>query len=302
MAYLRYWTVLAIVLALLVEFALLKKYLKDDQGIMGMFTSWFGPCVVKDHYTKFMLKTSLSTTVTYIVAIYLLFALVQMEILVPPIQSFPPIIQCFKVSDWIPTTNQIRCCYNGTIVQNCSSTLISTDSVFPGFVTVCQAGEEVWHRLNHVTLVLAILLLINMASCCFLHWYLNPTNRLKATSCRLWLFDQVWDPEQKDIKEAVVKLVLNHQFSDFKRLNDECMETTKRTLFYRAVEEGNIQLVEILNAECDAYLLDSSENKYNEFNPLVAAARQDRRQVIKLVIAIIKGKGENMYSQQKCNM
>jgi hypothetical protein len=93
---------------------------------MGMFTSLFSPCIVKDHYTKFFLKTSLATTITYIVAISLLFAFVEMELIVPAIQSFPPSTHCFKVTEWIPIANETRCYYNGTITQDCLSTLVST--------------------------------------------------------------------------------------------------------------------------------------------------------------------------------
>jgi hypothetical protein len=298
-AYARAWTLIAIVLAFLVELALLRKYLKNDQGnsLMGMFTSWFAPCIVKDHYSKFFLRTSLFTTATYIVAISLLFALVKMELIVPAIQSFPPIIHCFKVTEWIPTTNQTRCSYNGTIMQDCLSTLVTVNE-FRGFVPVCQAGEQVWHRLGWVCLVLVIFLLISLASGYFLHWYLDPINRLKATSCRCWCLGQVWDPEQEDIKDAVVKIVVNHQFLEFETLNADFMHK-KKTLLYCAVEEGLIQFVEVLDQNCNAYLLDSAENNYSYYkyliinrNPLVAAVAQDRPKVLNLLIDIIKCKGE----------
>jgi hypothetical protein len=290
-AYARAWTLIAIVLAFLAELALLRKYLKDDQGnsLMGMFTSWFAPCIVKDHYSKFYLKTSLSTMATYIVAISLLFALVEMELIVPAIQSFPPITHCFKVTEWIPTANQKRCYYNGTITQDCLSTLVSIGNEFRGFVPVCQAGEQVWHRLGWVCLGLVIFLLISLASGYFLHWYLDPINRLKATSCRCWCLGQVWDPEQEDIKDAVVKLVVNHQFLEFETLNADFMQKHKKSWFYRAVEEGHIQFIDILARKCNAYLLDSDENNYSVYNPLDAAVTQDRLAVLKLVIDIIKG-------------
>jgi uncharacterized protein YbcV (DUF1398 family) len=65
-------------------------------------------------------------------------------------------------------------------------------------------------------------------------------------------------------------------------------------LFYHAVEEGHIQLVKVLDQNCNAYLLDSAKNNYNYSiyyydNPLVAAIKQDRSKVLKLVIYIIKG-------------
>jgi hypothetical protein len=295
-AYARAWTLIAIVLAFLAELALLRKSLRDDQGnsLMGMFTSWFAPCIVKDHYSKFFLKTSLLTTATYIVAISLLFALVEMELIVPEIQSFPPITHCFKVTEWIPTANQTRCYYDGTITQYCLSTLVSTDNETSGFVPVCQAGEQVWYRLGWVCLVLVIFLLISLASGYFLHWYLDPINQLKATSCKCWCLSQVWDPEQEDIKDAVVKLVVNRQFSEFETLNADFMQKhEKKTLFYHAVEEGHIQLVKVLDQNCNAYLLDSAEYNYNynhnNYNPLVSAVKQDRPKVLKLVIDIIKG-------------
>jgi hypothetical protein len=299
-AYARAWTLIAIVLAFLVELALLRKYLKNDQGnsLMGMFTSWFAPCIVKDHYSKFFLKTSLFTTATYIVAISFLFALVEIELIVPAIQSFPPITHCFKVIEWIPTANQIRCYYNGTITQDCLSTLVSTGNEFRGFVPVCQAGEQVWHRLGWVCLGLVIFLLISLASGYFLHWYIEPINRLKATSNIWWFLDQVWDPEQEDIKDAVVKLVVNHQFLEFKTLNADFMRKHEmKTLFYHAVEEGHIQFVQVLDQNCKAYLLDSTEKNYDynnwwydtNRNPLVSAVKENRPKVIKLVIAIIKG-------------
>jgi hypothetical protein len=302
-AYARVWTLIAIVLAFLAQLAMLRRYLKDDQGnsLMGMFTSWFAPCIVKDHYSKFFLKTSLSTTATYILAISLLFAFVEMEFIVPAIQSFPPITHCFKVTEWIPTANQTRCNYNGTITQDCLSTLVSTGNETTGFIPVCQAGEQVWHRLGLVCLVLVIFLLISLASGYFLHWYIDPINRLKATSCRCWCLGQVWDPEQEDIKDAVVKIVVNHQFLEFETLNINFMEKHRvlgkgKTLFYHAVEKGHIQLVKVLDQNCKAYLLDSAENNYNytshyytNFNPLVSAVKQDRPKVLKLVIDIIKG-------------
>jgi hypothetical protein len=299
-AYARAWTLIAIVLAFLVELALLRKYLKNDQGnsLMGMFTSWFAPCIVKDHYSKFFLKTSLFTTATYIVAISFLFALVEIKLIVPAIQSFPPITHCFKVIEWIPTANQIRCYYNGTITQDCLSTLVSTGNEFRGFVPVCQAGEQVWHRLGWVCLGLVIFLLISLASGYFLHWYIEPINRLKATSNIWWFLDQVWDPEQEDIKDAVVKLVVNHQFLEFKTLNADFMRKHEmKTLFYHAVEEGHIQFVQVLDQNCKAYLLDSTEKNYDynnwwydtNRNPLVSAVKENRPKVIKLVIAIIKG-------------
>jgi hypothetical protein len=295
MAYLRHWTFLTIGLALVVEFALLKKYLQDDQGtsLMGMFTSLFSPCIVKDHYTKFFLKTSLSTTATYIVAICLLFALVEMELIIPSIQSFPPTIHCYKVTEWIPTANQTRCYYNGTITQDCLSTLVSTGNEFPGFVPVCQAGEEVWHRLGWVCLVLFIFLLISLASGYFLHWYLDPINRLKATSW--WCLGQVWDPEQEDIQYAVYILAVIGHFSEFKTFNADFMKKHwgKITLLYHAVCQGHIQFVDVLAKKCNAYMLDIAENRYNlsghNLTPLVAAVKGDRPKVLKLVIDIIKG-------------
>jgi hypothetical protein len=297
-AYARAWTLIAIVLAFLAELALLRKYLKDDQGnsLMGMFTSWFAPCIVKDHYSKFFFKTSLLSTATHIVAISLLFAFVEMELIVPAIQSFPPITHCFIVTEWIPTANQTRCYYNGTITQDCLSTLV-TGKEFPGFVPVCQAGEQVWHRLGWVCLVLVIFHLISLASGYFLHWYLHPINRLKATSCTCWCLGQVWDPEQEYIKDAVVQLVVNCQFSEFDVLNADFKQKHEtKTLFYFAVDEGHIQFVEVLDQNCNAYLLDSAENNYdydhNSYynrNPLVAAVKQDRQKILKLVIDIING-------------
>jgi hypothetical protein len=293
MAYIRTYTFIAIGLALLVEFALLRNYLQVDRGnsLMGMFTSWFVPCIVKDHYTKFFLKTSITTTAIYIVAISLLLALVKMEWIVPAIQSFPPIIHCFKVTNWNTTASQSRCYYNGIITQICTSTLITTSNDFPGFVPVCQAGEEKWHRLGWICLVLVIFLLISLASGYFLHWYLDPINRLKATSW--WCLGQVWDPEQEDIKDAVVKLVVNRgQCSEFETLNADCMQkhNGKKTLLYRAVEEGHIQFVDVLLRNCNAFQLDSDENSYKDYHPLIAALEIDRPKVVlKLVIDSIKG-------------
>jgi hypothetical protein len=65
------------------------------------------------------------------------------------------------------------------------------------------------------------------------------------------------------------------------------------------VEEGHIQLVKVLDQNCNAYLLDSAENNRSNnydnarrssgnFNPLVAAVKQDTPKVLKLVIDIIK--------------
>jgi hypothetical protein len=85
--------------------------------------------------------------------------------------------------------------------------------------------------------------------------------------------------------------VIGH-FSLFKKLNADYMQKhQKKTLFYRAVEEGHIQFIDILARKCNAYLLDiADENGYARYHyPLVAAVQHDRPKVLKLVIDIIKG-------------
>jgi hypothetical protein len=135
--------------------------------------------------------------------------------------------------------------------------------------------------------------LISLASGYFLHWYLDPINRLKATSW--WCLGQVWDPEQEDIQYAVYILAVIGHFSEFKTFNADFMKKHwgKITLLYHAVCQGHIQFVDVLAKKCNAYMLDIAENRYNlsghNLTPLVAAVKGDRPKVLKLVIDIIKG-------------
>jgi hypothetical protein len=280
-AYLREYTFVVIVLALLTELLLLRRYLKDDTGtsIMGMFTSMFAPSIVNNHHRKFLLKTCLCTAVTYMVSISLLFALIYFEVTVPDKQSLPPIFHCFETTDWIPTINQIRCIYNGTnIVQNCSTTLMTiTTEQFSGYVTVCQPGEKVWHQIGLVCLGLLILLVISVASGFFLHWYLDPINRLKAT----WRIGKVWDPDLEYLQDAVSTLVVQRKFKQFEELNKTFLDKHKQTLLSCATKEGLLQLVLVLTKECHARVIEA--------NPDQETVNQDQSRDIKMVTSAIKG-------------
>jgi hypothetical protein len=280
-AYLREYTFLVIVLALLTESLLLIRYLKDDTGtsLMGMFTSLFAPTIVKNHYTHFLLKTCICTAVTYMLSISLLFALIDFEVTVPDIQYLPPIFHCFKTTDWIPTINQKSCLYNGTnIVQNCSTTLMTiTNKQLSGYVTVCQPGEEVWHQLELVCIALLILLVISVASGFFLHWYLDPINRLKATLC----IGKVWDPDLDYLKEAVSTLVVQRKFEQFEKLNKKFLDKHNQTLLSCATKEGLLQFVLVLTNECHARVIEAMPDQ--------ETVNQDQSRDIKMVIGAIKG-------------
>jgi hypothetical protein len=278
-SYLGNLSFLAIALALITELVILGWYLKDDTGtsLMGMFTSLFAPCIVKNHHTKFLLKTCLCTAVTYMVSISLLFALVDFEVIVPDIQSLPPIFHCYKTTDWSPKINQRRCIYNGTnMVQNCSTTLITiTTEQLSGYVTVCQPGEQVLHQLELVCIALIILLLISMASGCFLHWYLDPINRLKAT----WHIGKVWDPDLDYLQAAVITLVVQKQYHKFEKLNKKFLHKHKKTLLSCVKKEGLLQVDFVLTKKCHA----------NEAMLDQETVNQDQSRDISMVNGTIKG-------------
>jgi hypothetical protein len=253
-AYMGPWTFIALGLAFglicLVELFLLGVN-HQSENVKGIFIAMLVPCIIKDQYSKFFLKTSIFNAFIYVILVGLLFALVNLGFVAPAIDSLPPFTHCFHPVEWIPTTNQSRCLYNGTILQDCLDSMITVSEEFTsGYVPICQPGEEVWYQLGPVCLFIVGLFIISVASSYFLHWYLDPINRLHATSW--WCLKGVWNPSYDYLKKAVITLVLYKKYHKYEELNGAFEEETDLSLLYCAIVEDLNQFVEVLVMKCNA--------------------------------------------------
>jgi hypothetical protein len=302
-AYLGPWTFIALGLAFglncLVDLFLLGVYHKSEnvKSIKGIFIAMLVPCIVKDLYSKFFLKTSLCNGFIYVMLVGLLFALVDLGFVAPAIDSLPPLIHCFHPVEWIPTANQSRCLYNGTLLQDCLDSVITISEQFEsGYVPICQPGEEVWHRLGPVFLFLVCLFVISVGSSCFLHWYLDPINRLHATSW--WCLKDVWDPSHDYLKKEVTSLVLHKNYDQYEELNGAFEEKHDQSLLYCAIVEDLNKFVEVLVMKCNADVNRKNKQKSTSSKPegrvsaTEAASTHGRLRTLKILIAQVKKNGK----------
>jgi hypothetical protein len=300
-AYMGPWSLIALALAFglncLVELFLLGVN-HQSENIKGIFIAMIVPCIVIDQYSKFLLKTSICNAFIYVILVGLLFALVDSGFVAPAIDSLPPFMHCFHPVEWIPMANQTRCLYNGTILQDCLDSMITMSEEFDsGYVPICQPDEEVWHRLDPVCIFLVGLFIISVGFSYFLHWYLDPINRLRATSW--WCLKGVWDPSNDYLKKAVKTLVFQKKYPQYEQINGAFEKEHHQSLLYCAIDKDLNQFVEVLVVKCNA-----DENRKNQqegtskpedqVSALEAASTHGRLRTLKILIAQVKNKGKWM--------
>jgi hypothetical protein len=300
-AYMGPWSLIALALAFglncLVELFLFGVYhqSKNVKSIKGIFIAMLVPCIVMDQYSKFFFKTSIINAFIYVILVGLLFALVNFGFVAPAIDSLPPLTHCFHPVEWIPMANQTRCLYNGTILQDCLDSMITmSEELKSGYVPICQPGEEVWHQLDPVCLFLVGLFIISVGSSYFLHWYLDPINRLRATSW--WCLQDVWDPSHDYLKKAVKTLVFQKKYLQYEELNDAFEKEHDQSLLYSASVEDLNQFVEVLviNCNADANRKNQRKGTSKPVSALEAASTHGRLRTLKILIAQVKNKGKWM--------
>jgi hypothetical protein len=266
----------------------------QSENIKGIFIAMIVPCIVIDQYSKFLLRTSICNAFIYVILVGLLFALVDSGFVAPAIDSLPPFMHCFHPVEWIPMANQTRCLYNGTILQDCLDSMITMSEEFDsGYVPICQPDEEVWHRLDPVCIFLVGLFIISVGFSYFLHWYLDPINRLRATSW--WCLKGVWDPSNDYLKKAVKTLVFQKKYHDYKEVNDAFEKEHHQSLLYCAIDKDLNKFVKVLVIKCKA----DSNGKNKQTNPdddpvseLEKASTHGRLRTLKILIAQMKKNGK----------
>jgi hypothetical protein len=309
-AYLGPWSFIALALAFglncLVELFLFGVYHQSEnvKSIKGIFIAMLVPCIVMDQYSKYFFKTSIINAFIYVILVGLVFTLVNLGFVAPAIDSLPPITHCFNPVEWIPMANQTRCLYNGTILangtilQDCLDSMITMSEEFKsGYVPICQQGEQVWHRLGPVCLFIVGLFVISVGSSCFLHWYMDPINRLRATSW--WCLKGVWDPSHEYLKKAVKSLVFHKNYHQYEELNGAFEKEHDQSILYCATVEDLNQFVEVLVMKCNADANRKNKQKgtskpEDQVSALEAASTHGRLRTLKILIAQVKNKGKWM--------
>ena len=185
-SYAKVYAILFIILMIFVGLLVnLYPYAKRDPAgaLLGVVTNLFGPCIVIDEGSKFLIKSSISATVLHSLNLVIFISLVLSgSSFTPKENDNPPLIHCFGNNSATNSTFS-RCLFNSSELTNCAEGLVLNERE-GSYSTYCN-NMKWWLPLLVTTSTIMALLILTIPLTVLINWLLDPIALTIASRCCL---------------------------------------------------------------------------------------------------------------------